>query len=188
MKSSLLTAVFAALFTTSSYAHPRIPETLQFKVSIDVSEVTEQPPTYAVLFFEGALFCPTGNHYTITAPVNGAPIPIGKLSLPLIAPEPHFHECAKQPVGHERLCSPLMFCFPLMTSLTTISTVEPTIEVQNVTLHGFANCTIYTDTSKEYDLVSYGIPPTINIDPPAVFVSVNCSIPNEGDDAAKHWL
>ena len=69
-----------------------------------------------------------------------------------------------------------------------IFTVEPAIEVQSVTLHGFANCTLFTDSSppNEYDLVSYGISPTEKIDPPAVFVGGVCCYPEEEDVDAKH--
>lgn len=77
MKGNLLAAVFAALFTTSTYAHPRVSDGIQFKVSIDVAEVTEDPTTYAVLFFEGAKLCPSGDFYTLKKPVNCSEFIIG---------------------------------------------------------------------------------------------------------------
>ena len=77
MKGHLLAAVFAALFTTSTYAHPRGSDAIQFKVSIDVAEVTEDPTTFAVLFFAGAKLCPSGDFYTRTEPVNCSEFIIG---------------------------------------------------------------------------------------------------------------
>ncbi|KAL8792016.1 MAG: hypothetical protein Q9195_005357 [Heterodermia aff. obscurata] len=141
MKGKFLFTAFTALVATSAYAHPRSPEPLHFQVSIDVAEVTEDPPTtYAVLLFAGTLLCPQGDSYTLTEPVN----------------------CTKFEIE------------------------EPDIEVESVTLHGFANCTIFTDSGKEYELVNYGLPSVTDaIDPPAVFVSGECCYPNEGDDTTK---
>ena len=75
MKGDVLAAAFTALFTTSTYAHPRGSEPFQFKVSIDVAEVTADP-TYAVLFFEGSELCTLGDHYTVKAKVDCKKFPI----------------------------------------------------------------------------------------------------------------
>lgn len=65
--------------------------------------------------------------------------------------------------------------------LTIFFTDEPEIEVKSVTLHGFANCTVYTDSDKAYDLVNFGLSSVIDtVDPYAIFVRGKCCYPKEG--------
>ena len=84
MKSNLLAAAFATLFTASTYAHPRVSESLQFKVSIDVAEVTKDP-TYGVLFFAGDDIAANGQWYTYETTADCSTFELGEFNLPCTA-------------------------------------------------------------------------------------------------------
>ena len=84
MKGNLLAAAFATLFTASTYAHPRVSESLQFKVSIDVAEVTEDP-TFGVLFFAGADIAENGEFYTEKQETSCIAFVIGEFKIPFKA-------------------------------------------------------------------------------------------------------
>ena len=84
MKGNLLAAAFATLFTASAYAHPRVSESLQFKVSIDVAEVTDEP-TFGVLLFAGDDIAASGEYYTYETRADCSSFDLGEFNLPYTA-------------------------------------------------------------------------------------------------------
>ena len=106
MKGNLLIAAFAALLTTSVYAHPRDSDELQFTVSVDVAEVLDQSSNDATLLFQGAT---PGDHFDITKVVNCDEFQIGKLNFHYTFTCFPVREYARRLVDHQMLCSP---CFP----------------------------------------------------------------------------